>query len=484
MYNVILIGGISYDYVGRPLGPYRLRTAAENAGYSLKVIDYAWAFSEDNLITLLEKLITSETKILGISAAWFDHVANTWSTQSFYNRIKKSFPQIIIVTGGTKINAQPLMFKNSHWFITGFSDIAFIKLLDYVYGKCKELKYWKENGVKIIKGDDHYPVTNMDDIETVFKKEDEFLSFQPIPLEVSRGCIFKCAFCTHPFLGKKNSEYIRSAENLASELSRNYELFGTYRYTISDDTFNDSYQKIDIVQKAVDLAGLPSFEFVSYIRPELIITKTEMLSKLLQLGLKGCHIGMESLNNEARKIIGKGMDVNRVLDVVKQLRNNGVRIYASFIVGLPGETEKEIYETSNFLIENKEKYFHSWGFNPLGLMKAASGEAYSIFEKNPKDYGFETKEIKTSMYLDWISDSGMTFTKAKEIANVCNNAANQHRQFGGWDVAQAWYFGISENQILTEPPNSLDLKSKMRSSSIERATRNYNQIIKRSKNTN
>jgi len=88
MSNVILIGGISYDSYGRPLGPYRLRTAAESAGYLLKVVDYAWAFDEQKLFSLLQKLISKETRVLGISAAWFDFFydksANQWATESFF----------------------------------------------------------------------------------------------------------------------------------------------------------------------------------------------------------------------------------------------------------------------------------------------------------------------------------------------------------------------------------------------------------------
>lgn len=477
MFNVIIIGGISYDKFGRPLGPFRLRTAAENAGYSLKVIDYAWAFDSEKLLDLLKSLITKETKVLGISAAWFDKhhdgSANSWATQKFFDAFKKMYPEILIVTGGTKTNAQPLLFNNSDWFITGFSDIAFIKLLDYIYEKENNLKYWKESNVKVIRGDSHYPVLNMDDLETVFKKEDGFLSYQPMPLEVSRGCIFKCAFCTHPFLGKKSYDYIRSSESLAKELSRNYEMFGAYRYTISDDTFNDSYEKLDIVQKAIDIAKLPKFEFVGYIRPELLVTKVEMISKLKNLGLKGAHLGIESMNNEARKVIGKGMDINRVLEVVEKLRENDVRVHASFIAGLPHESEEEIYESADFLIKNKNKYFQSWSFNGLGLVKGAAGDTYSLFEKDPTAYGIQTFEIENSMWLDWKNNMGITNKQANKIANDCNNKSWEHWKFAGWTLAQAWFHNLTEEQISNETFKSIKMDAIMKKNGNDRADKNY-----------
>lgn len=481
MSNIIVIGGISYDKLARPLGPFRLRTAAEASGYSLKVVDYAWAFDEDKMLNLLEGLISDDTKILGISAAWFDRhydgSANKWANQSFFNRFKEKYPNIEIVIGGTKTNAQPLLFNNASWFITGFSDIAFIKLLDYIYGKDTNLKYWKESNVKVIHGDSHYPVANMDDLETIFKPEDNFLSYQPMPLEVSRGCIFKCSFCTHPFLGKKSYDYIRSSESLAKELARNYALFGTYRYTISDDTFNDSYEKLDMVRRAVDIAKIPNFEFVGYIRPELLVTKTEMIPKLIDLGLKGCHLGVESMNTDARKVIGKGMDVNRVLEVVERLREHDVRVHASFIIGLPHETEEENYKCKDFLIANKHRYFQSWGFNGLGLVRGATGEGYSLFEKDPEKYGIKTFEIPNSMWLGWTNDYGMDNKKAEDLARKFNNESWPHQQFAGWTLAQAWFHNLTDDQIRNETHKSLNIDSLIKRNGIARAEMNYNAIV-------
>ena len=455
MFNVIIVGGISYDKLGRPLGPFRLRTAAENSGYTLKVVDYAWAFDESKMLNLLSSLISVETKVLGISAAWFDrhydNSANCWATQSFFDKFKKIHPHVTIVTGGTKINIVPLLFNNSDWFITGFSDIAFIQLLDYLFDNNVNLKYWKNANVKVIQADTHYPVLNMDDLETIFKAEDNFLEYQPMPLEVSRGCIFKCAFCTHPFLGKKSYDYIRSSESIAKELARNYELFGTYRYTISDDTFNDSYEKLDIVKRAIDIAKLPKFEFVGYIRPELLVTKVDMIPKLVSLGLKGAHLGIESMNNQARKTIGKGMDVNRVLEVVEQLRTSDVKLHSSFIVGLPHEPAEEVYQTNEFLIANRHRYFHSWTFNGLGLATGSLGESYSLFEKDPEAYGIKTFEVQDQHWLDWINNIGMTREQANKIAADCNDKSSKYMQFAGWSLAQAWFHNLTDDQIPQNP---------------------------------
>lgn len=487
-YDVVLIGGITHDRIGRAIGPFRLRTAFETAGYSLKVIDYAWALTQDQMINLLSTIITDKTKILGISAAWYDFPSNRWAQDdSFFKRFRKLFPGITIVVGGTKTTASSLLYNQADWFVSGFSDIAFVKLADYLYGKTSDLIFTTDahgnpGETKIISADKNYQIINVDEIETVFKEEDGFLAHQPLPIEISRGCIFKCAFCTHPFLGKKSYDYIRTAESIGRELKRNYELFGTYRYMISDDTFNDSYEKLDIVKRAIEIAKLSKFEFVSYIRPELIITKPDMLPMLLDLGIKGGFIGLESMRKESRQVVGKGIEVERVFEIAQTLNSRGVKMHASLIAGLPNDNEEEIYRWNEHLIKNKDHLFRSWSFNSLGLMRTGVGDVpYSLFEKNPKAYGYTTKELAHNVQsLHWIHTSGMTADKAQEISTRCNAEAAPHIKIGGWEVAGAWFHNIPDNIVETMPSNQTNLNEKAIENSIIRANDNYNKITGKS----
>jgi hypothetical protein len=71
-YDAILIGGMAFDFHGRPLGPFRLRTAAASAGYNVKVIDFASILDTEQLMDVLHSLISDKTKIVGISTSWTD----------------------------------------------------------------------------------------------------------------------------------------------------------------------------------------------------------------------------------------------------------------------------------------------------------------------------------------------------------------------------------------------------------------------------
>jgi len=482
MYDAIIIGGISFDSIGRVLGPFRLRTALENAGYTVKLIDYSSVLTEAQLLQLIKKIITDKTKLLGISASWFDKSfinSNRWATDNFFKEIRSTYPSINIVIGGTKIAAHPLLHKNADWFLTGFSDISIVNLLDKLAGKDVKLKYMKDSfGVKIIESDVNYKVENIDTLETIFKKEDNFLSHQPLPIEIARGCIFKCSFCTHPFLGKKSYDYVRTSDSLASEFKRNYELFGTTRYFFSDDTFNDSIEKIDRVKRAIDIAKLPSFEFVGYIKPELLVTTPQMIPMLKDIGLRGAHFGIESLNHHARKLVGKGMEVQKIFDIAEQLReSNNVKIHASLILGLPGDLGDDFEKWQSFMIENHTRLFSSWRYFALNLMRSTTGTGYSLIEKNPKSYGYDVSIIDNSEFLNWTNDTGLTYEQCNLLANKLNHQSNKIAKIAGWTLGAAWFFNISEEDIENKCFEKINLHRLAKIHGTIRAMKEFQTII-------
>lgn len=458
--HAIILGGILKDATGRPLGPYRLRTALANHGFRAEVIDYAWALREDELLILLQRYISKDTLVIGISNIWFTTSAeknnkelNRWFTEKFFHIVKTKWPWVKIVIGGTKtalVQGAELLKSPADWWLSGFADIGLPKLLKFLSGQQTDLQYRTDtDGTHIIDCNMHYRVENMDDLETVLESNDRFLPYQPISLEVSRGCIFTCSFCTHPFLGKKSFEYIRTPESLASELKRNYDLFRTTRYIITDDTFNDSMEKLERVARAVELSKIPNFEFVSYIRAELLVTKPEMIPMLKQLNCKGAFIGLESLNKEARRIIGKGMDAERVMAALENFKSEtDVKMFASMIVGLPGDTLDDAY--SWFERFKREQLFGEWGFQTLGMTFDEFGQGDSIFSKDPAKYGYtvsKSKDKNAPRAYDWTHQFGYTNKDASKVAEDINSQSRPLAMAGGFGVAEYWFHGGSNDDI-------------------------------------
>jgi hypothetical protein len=466
--HAIILGGILKDLSGRPLGPYRLRSACAAQGFNAHVIDYAWALSSNELLTIIESLVSDKTLVLGISNVWFsksnqtfNDTTNAWFSDEFFDEVARRWPHIEIVIGGSKptlVQGAHVLKKKAKWWLTGFADIGFVKLLEKLSGRNNEFFYTIDgDGTKVCDCNQHYRVQNMDELETVYHVEDKFHAHQPLSLEVSRGCIFKCAFCSHPFLGKKSYDYIRSAESIASELKRNYDLFGTTRYQITDDTFNDSLEKLERVERAIDLSGIPNFEFVGYIRSELLVTTPAMIPALARLNCRGGFIGVESMGKKARLAIGKGMDFNRVADALANFKaNSRVRLHAGMIVGLPHDTLEDCESYAARL--KTDGIFSNWRFQALGLVHDQDRNGLSLFEQQPEKYGYTITKWLADSGKDWTcsweNTMGINSRTAELAANKINEIDEKTKTAGGFSVGEMWFHGYSDLEIDNLPTST------------------------------
>jgi hypothetical protein len=458
-YDAIYVGGNVFG--GRVLAGHRLRTELRKRGYDMLIVEAAVYMTFREFKELLDKVITEKTLLIGFSTIWMNgHRENCfeWCIDDFFNYIRTTYPNVKLVCGGAKkfniVTKSDVIYRNCDWVFRGFSDDSFPRFLDYLTEKPNHgFKYFIEDGKKVISSNELFPVTHPDDIETVFELEDNFLPHQPISLEVSRGCIFHCTFCHHPFQAIKDPDkYIRTPQSLASELRRNYELFGTYRYQLMDDTFNDSMEKLDRLHRAVDIAKLPKFEFVCYIKPELLVTTPEMIPKLIDMGLASGIVGIESLKKETRKSIGKGMDVNRVLDAIANMRSKSkVTFYAGLIVGLPHESLDESRASHQYLLKNRDTLFTYIDYKGLGINHTNGVDGISEMDKYPEKYGYRiVTKIDNKDTAYWEND----FTNASEAyrcAIELNNESNLVNTAAGYDLVTAWYAGAPDQYIRDTP---------------------------------
>jgi radical SAM superfamily enzyme YgiQ (UPF0313 family) len=246
------------------------------------------------------------------------------------------------------------------------------------------------------------PIFDFHNQNNIFHVEDDILDHEVFPLAISRGCRFKCKFCTFALLGRPPSEkYIRSEDSIYNELKYNYDNFSTTSYMLTDDTFNETTEKIERVIRAVDRVGV-QMNFWAYVRIELLYKFPEQIELLRDLGLKACFFGIESLYDPSAKAIGKGLGRDKVLDTLQRAKTawgESSSLHGSFIIGLPHETKDTADEWSEMLI-NGETALDTISCNRLFLVpqstitsKNTSKVFFSEFELNKSKYGYtETPE--------------------------------------------------------------------------------------------
>ena len=324
--------------------------------------------------------------------------------ESFIKNIKSNFPSSKIVIGGAGMLAG-FIYDNlpiDHMFIGYGEDAA------------------KKELVSIFKGEEVANVIHQNPFElkydfhnsgNTFHSTDTILPNEVLPLEVSRGCRFKCKFCGFALLGRKmTDEYIRTRDNIFNELMHNYEHFGTTNYNILCDTFNETNEKLLMMKEVFDefnkITG-EQIQFNSYLRLELMHRFPEQIGMLRDMGIVGINLGIETLHYPSAKAVGKGIRTEEVYKTVSAMRRSWgkeARIHSGFIIGLPHETRETANEWLTSLY-NGELDLTTWKLSALRINTNRRDEyLVSTFDKEADKYGYKMIDNKRWENDHWSFD--------------------------------------------------------------------------------
>lgn len=412
----------------RGIGPYSLATHIRQYGYTVEVIDFISGFGYDDFSKLIEKFCGPETQMVGVSSTWI--TADRWSTdikntfgegdqaplffdkdrhstyydsfswalttkthQRFFDKIRKHAPNAKLIVGG--VRAIDFAEHGFDKVMLGYSENQIIDLLD-------KRRIITET---IINHDIKGEIGDFDfgSSKTMFTPSDFLLEDETLPIEIGRGCIFKCKYCSFPLIGKKKLSYLKEAESLKTELLFNWEHFRIRRYIIIDDTFNDSLDKLRYLADIIDTLPFRP-QFWCFARLDLITINREQIELLHRIGVKEVQFGIESFNPASAKAVGKGLgpDIKKdTLYAIKEYWKDDVRTKCSFIIGLPHETSETIQTHYEWLLK-PDCPVDAAGINPLFLSQPDKYQSYrwnSYFDLHYEEYGYYFEN--PTHHFDW-----------------------------------------------------------------------------------
>lgn len=420
--DLVILTNTSGPTWQRSIGAYQVAYQCRQNGFTCQVIDFTDYFTTQELESVLDKFVDDSTLAIGVSTSFY-YNADTKkkyvsANRNFETVIPKSISNLIlarkkkhtnlkIFAGGAnsyKVNDATVFDAVFH----GYSEQSVVEYLQSIKTKLKRL--WPiHNNLEVVDGAAaHFDITSL---AHQWHENDCVLPNETLPIEISRGCIFKCKFCSYPLNGKKKFDYLRDPERIKEELIRNYELYGTTNYFFTDDTFNDSTYKLERLHEVI--TQLPfKIKFVTYLRLDLIYAHREQIKLLYEMGLGSAFFGIESLNAQSAKAIGKGMNPTNIKKFLIELHDvhwkKEIPITCSFIIGLPYETSKTVTETQ---IWCKDAPINDLWF-PLFL----KAESYykSEFDINYSNFGYKLDENE-----EWYNDN-FKYKEALELAEEFN----------------------------------------------------------------
>lgn len=404
-HNAIILSDVlprfNADYghgvITRTVGAYRIASALNDVGCKTRVLEYFFHLNFETQKKILDSQLDSQTVILGISATnarghtktlkqhsindRFKPLKNNSNSLFYYHDevaqiisyVKEKFPNIkIIVGGGQATNLKipqvlPYIDNYFDFYFTGESDISVQILYKHLVENCQLITYdnwqnkFKFKKTKIIHSEIDYPLTK----EYVSKQlniyhdkiQSNLIINEWLFVEISRGCVFNCSFCSY-----KHSNKTRDVECIKNEILDNFANFKIDKFRLMDDTFNDSKEKVETICNM--FLSLPfKVEWHSYARTDILNKYPDLIDLMFKSGCRYLKFGLESTNNVALKFANKGSHLNAhekaawVIEEIDRRTQGQLFTHSNFIIGLPGETVESQLKTFEWIKNSKLKTF-------------------------------------------------------------------------------------------------------------------------------
>jgi anaerobic magnesium-protoporphyrin IX monomethyl ester cyclase len=177
-------------------------------------------------------------------------------------------------------------------------------------------------------------------------------------LVTSRGCPFKCTFCT-PKDGKVCR--MRSPENVVDEIEECYKK-GITDFDIVDDTFTLNKKRALAICDLILERGL---KITMDLRARVDTVNQELLDRMAEAGCNRVRFGVESGDPGVLRNIMKGITLEQVREAYRMAKKTGMVTFSYFMLGMPGETEVEIRKSLDLAKEIAPDFAQFLIFTPF-----------------------------------------------------------------------------------------------------------------------
>ena len=164
----------------------------------------------------------------------------------------------------------------------------------------------------------------------------------------SQGCPFRCQFCAEPLVyGSRWKSY--SADRVLADLEYLKSLFRVDGIMFSDPNYFVNERRAREISEGMNASQMDLRWLACARASQVIKFSEESFQAFKTSGLQAFYIGAESGSDEMLSLIKKDIKLNDTIEAARRTAEYGMRGIFSFIVGFPGETEKDVEQTWNML---------------------------------------------------------------------------------------------------------------------------------------
>ena len=379
-----------------PIGLCYVVSETKRAGYDFDLIDLRVEYKTDEEVAMFAR----KGKYDVVAMGGLSH--NYSLIKSLTTKIKEDLPEALIVVGGTVVTAMPEKFLS--WTkvdigVIGEGEYTFVEILRRLeQGKSLQgvlgIAY-KQDG-KIIVEDPKPPLMNLDDkkrplwelfdVEAYIKSSwnyinERFVSvtdYRPFPIITSRGCPFRCTFCSNSYYYKYNPIRRYSPGYVIDSMQKLNKMFGVNYFWFWDEL---TYPSKKIAEPYVDafIKADMGFMMEVIVRVGFLKKGDEAFAlRMKKMGVAQMNAALESGSHVILKAMNKRIVIDEFSMQKKILDAVDIKCGNCIVLGYPQETKETLDETFKVLCENKS-------YPSVGFLLPAPG---SVMYNSAIEHGF------------------------------------------------------------------------------------------------
>ncbi len=368
-----------FYYADRPkfegMGPFRLGNVFSNTiaylGTYLHrrglVFDYVNSF-QDEREELIEKLTNDEILLIAVPTTLYVSVVPILEIMTFIRKYNKTAR---IVLGGPFIGAQmrsqdeismQFLFKSigaDFYINSSQGEAALVNIVDSLKNS-----HPFENMFNVIYRSGNKYIVNPESMENNVLENNmiDWNLFSDrlgslVGVRTSVSCPFSCSYCEYPQnAGKYQTVCVEAIEN---ELNTISSISKVTSIGFIDDTFNVPPERFKSILKMI-IKNKYSFKWNSFMRCQYV--DREMVQLMKESGCEGVYLGVESGDQSILNNMNKNATVEKYKAGISLLKEYGINVLVSTLIGFPGETYDSVYNTIKFIEETEPDFLriHLW----------------------------------------------------------------------------------------------------------------------------
>ncbi|MFP4023797.1 MAG: B12-binding domain-containing radical SAM protein [Thiohalospira sp.] len=341
-------------YPVAPLGISLVASAIKDK-YKVKVFDAAFQ-SNNQLIELIKNF---NPDFVGVGLRNIDNVTMRrckWYLEEIKTEIispvKDNFKGPLIL-GGSGFSIAPdqiLDFFDADYGIIGEAEYKFPELLSYLENEEKKFSI-----VNVISKNKKFKKTQdnkNNQLNIPRANIDLFLNYSPYntrgsyPVQTKRGCSHKCIYCSYPAV-EGNQYRFREVNDIVDEIEEVNDRIQGVSFEFVDSVFNTPLNHAINICQEIIRRNLKLRLRTMGVNPGMVTDK--LIDLMKHAGFSQIDCTPDSASEAMIKSYRKNFTKDKLIECARIIRKYDMPTMWFFMVGGPGETEKTILETFDFI---------------------------------------------------------------------------------------------------------------------------------------